>query len=303
MRLFALKSYDHIRDASEHVRMRGQELDQIVATWIEARREIERKFGHDPDKRNAALSTLNELVELQLIEISAGLDNLGKSTIGGLPYRIARSRYFAERFNAMTKTLEVRNIQSWTSYEQFATRGLQPVFEFIASTGHRLRLLRQRLSNVMQTIQTSALVSQSEETRKNTRELEKLQTKARGLTIAAILAILIAFLQSIANDKNWVMRLCDGRNVCRQLFDLVRENFGAKDDAGAQVVIALCIAGALMAVVLMRQAMSLRWGFAFFGTGIAVTALIGSPFVFVFVLALIVWLIVHLVLWWLRMRM
>ena len=116
MRLFALKSYDHIRDASEHIRMRGQELDQIVATWIDARRGIESKFGHDPDKRNAALSTLNELVELQLIEIAAGLDNLGKGTIGGLPYRIARSRYFAGRFNEMRKTLEVRNIQSWTSF-------------------------------------------------------------------------------------------------------------------------------------------------------------------------------------------
>jgi Protein of unknown function (DUF3422) len=310
MRLFALKSYDHIRDASEHIRMRGQELDQIVATWIDARRGIESKFGHDPDKRNAALSTLNELVELQLIEIAAGLDNLGKGTIGGLPYRIARSRYFAERFNAMRDTLEVRNIQSWTSYNQFATRGLQPVFDFIESTGHRLRQLRQRLANVMQTIQTSALVSQSEETRKNTRELEKLQAKARGLTIAAILGILIGFLQLIGRPDNFIDRVCAASGqICPRLFEVVREIFKLGNDQGAQIALALCIAGAFVAVVLMRQIVSRRYGFVFLvitivGTETATSwGLIESRWAVISWLLLVVWVGVHLVWEILRRRL
>ena len=160
MRLFALKSWAHLRDASEQIRMRGQQLDQVMARWIEARREINVKYPspQDADKRNYALSHLNELVELHLIEIAAGLDALGEGAVGGLPYRIARSRYYAQRFNEMRKTLNVGNIETWTSYDQFATRGLQPVFDFIEGVGHRLRALRQQLANVMQNIQTSALV-------------------------------------------------------------------------------------------------------------------------------------------------
>ena len=206
MRLFALKGWSEIRDSSEHIRMRGQQLDQVMARWIEARREI--NAIDDPDERNRTLSALNEVVELHLIEIAAGLDGLGAGAIGGLPYRIARSHYFSQRFAEMTKTLNVGNIETWTSYDQFATRGLRPVFEFIEGVGDRLRALRQRLTNVMQSIQTSALVSQSEETRKNTRALEMAQYTARGATIGGLLALWLAAFEPIAKLSKYAVDSC-----------------------------------------------------------------------------------------------
>jgi hypothetical protein len=210
MRLFALKSWSHIREASEHVRMRGQQLDQVMASWIDARRKINTDYPltKQADARNKALSELNEVVELHLIEIADGLDGLGKDAIGGLPYRIARSRYYSKRFDDMRKTLNVGNIETWTSYDQFATRGLQPVFEFIEGVGHRLRALRQRLANVMQSIQTSALVSQSEETRKNSRALELLQRSAKSLTAAALIGIWLAAVVPMKMVSKAAVDLC-----------------------------------------------------------------------------------------------
>jgi hypothetical protein len=210
MRLFALKGWTQIREASEHIRMRGQELDHILEGWIRARHEIELRYqrNRNADERNEKLSALNEYVELQLIGIAKGLDEMGEGAVGGLPYRIARSRYYAQQFKAMRETLGVGNIESWTSYNQFASRGLEPIFEFIESAGHRLRALRQRLANVMQSIQTSALVTQSEETRKNTRALELLQRSARGITVAALIGIGVAAVGPLKTLSSAVVATC-----------------------------------------------------------------------------------------------
>jgi hypothetical protein len=188
----------------------GQELDNILANWITGRHEIEERFreNKDADERNAKLAHLNEYIELQLIGIAKGLDEMGKGSIGGLPYRIARSRYHAQLFNEMRNALGIGNIESWTSYDQFANRGLKPVFDFIEAVGHRLRQLRQRLANVMQSIQTSALVTQSEETRKNTRALELLQRSAKNITFAALVGIWIAAIGPLKTLSAAVVGAC-----------------------------------------------------------------------------------------------
>src|SRR5262249_40280421 len=92
-------------------------------------------------------------------------------------------------FRRLVKTLEVQNVQSWVSYEQFVWRGLEPAFEYVASVGRRVRSLRDRLQTVSETIETSALVGQSAATRYNTAVLRQATT-----IMMAVLAIYLSKL-------------------------------------------------------------------------------------------------------------
>jgi hypothetical protein len=261
MRLFALKGWAQLREASEHVRMRGQELDNILANWIKARHEIERRFGDDADERNRKLSHLNEYIELQLIGIAKGLDEMGQGAVGGLPYRIARSSYYAQLFKDMRKTLGVGNIESWTSYDQFADRGLQPIFEFVKSVGRRLRLLRQRLANVMQSIQTSALVTQSEETRKNTRRLELLYISANSLGAVGVLALMRILWEPVKNVSSLIWGYCDQQDLPQAIApwcQLHRQLIGTTEVGVFAVYVAAAMMLALLSVVVLAVYIAVR---------------------------------------------
>jgi hypothetical protein len=148
------------------------------------------------DEQNAVLDTKYALLyevsselETQLIAIGAALDEIGSRTVGGLHFRINRSGYHVAEFRRLLATLEVKNIQSWVSYEQFVKRGLDPAFEYIASVGSRVRALRDRLQTVSETIETSALVGQSAATRYNTAVLRQATT-----IMVAVLAIYLSKL-------------------------------------------------------------------------------------------------------------
>jgi hypothetical protein len=109
--------------------------------------------------------------------------------VGGLHFRINRSGYHVDAFRRLLETLEVKNVQTWVSYEQFVKRGLEPAFEYIASVGSRVRALRDRLQTVSETIETSALVGQSAATRYNTAVLRQATT-----IMVAVLAIYLSKL-------------------------------------------------------------------------------------------------------------
>ena len=143
------------------------------------------------DEQNAVLDTKYALLyevsselETELIAIGAALDEIGSRTVGGLHFRITRSGYHVDAFRRLLATLEVRNVPTWVSYEQFVKRGLEPAFEYIASVGSRVRALRARLQTVSETIETSALVGQSAATRYNTAVLRQVTT-----ILVAVLAI------------------------------------------------------------------------------------------------------------------
>jgi hypothetical protein len=147
------------------------------------------------DIRHSALYEISNEVETDLIDISSKLDELGFGAIGGLHFRLNRSAYHVREFYILLKTLQVQNIPTWVSYEQFVRRGLAPAFDYMASVGKRLRAVRTRLLTTTETIETSALVGQSAATRHNTAVL-------RHTTTLAILILLI-FLAS-TNQAIWL---------------------------------------------------------------------------------------------------
>jgi uncharacterized membrane-anchored protein len=98
--------------------------------------------------------------------------------VGGLHFRLNRTAYYVREFEVLLQTLQVTNIPTWVSYEQFVRRGLAPAFDYMSSVGHRLRAVRERLLSVTEMIETSALVGQSAATRHNTAVLRQATTLA-----------------------------------------------------------------------------------------------------------------------------
>lgn len=148
------------------------------------------------DIRHAALYEISNEVETGLIEVSANLDEMGFGAVGGLHFRLNRSAYYVREFNILLKTLRVRNIPTWTSYEQFVQRGLGPAFHYLRSVGRRLRRVRARLLTTTETIETTALVGQSAATRHNTAVLR------RTTTIAIV--ILLTFLATTSQVREFL---------------------------------------------------------------------------------------------------
>lgn len=177
-----------------------EELELLAATYgSQARADWDKikKFAHEnkdkdhPSLRSiegdydADLAAINQKAERQLIRITAGLDRVGFGAVGGLPFRIARSRYYADMYRQTVKTLRVGNIETWWSYDQFATRGMEPALQQIDSVGKRMDALRQRLGAVKQDILQSSIASQTEATRDNTHRLERIQAELRRLADGA----------------------------------------------------------------------------------------------------------------------
>ncbi|MET0192624.1 MAG: hypothetical protein ABW200_04535, partial [Hyphomicrobiaceae bacterium] len=101
----------------------------------------------------------------------------------------------------LLKTLNVGNIPTGVSYEQFVQRGLQPSFDEIAETGRRLQSLRARLGTVTEMIETSALVGQSAATRHNTAVLRNATTIL--ISILGIVLLRFTFPKVWAAISNW----------------------------------------------------------------------------------------------------
>jgi len=200
MRFFALKSYPLVRDASNHIRICGERLDEVVGVWTRAREKIESEyrpkeirtrnaFGNEvkdlplkfKDAKNSDLSDLANQIETYLLDIHADLDAVSKRVPGGLLFRVTRSIFYADKIKVVVKLLKIKNVETWITYEQFLNRSVLPTYEFIGRTGKRLEGLRDRLQVITQSIQTSSVYLQTLATRQNTEELRKLTEAQENL--------------------------------------------------------------------------------------------------------------------------
>lgn len=235
MRFFALKSYPLVRDASNHIRICGERLDEIVGVWTKERnlieaefepkkKRVEDSFGNaswdlsqeDKDLKNARMSSLANNIEKELLSIHADLDSVSKRVPGGLVFRVTRSIFYADKIKTIVRLLKIENIETWVTYEQFLQRSVLPTYEFIGRTGKRLEALRERLQVITQSIQTSSVYLQTLATRQNTEELRKLVKTQERLAriqyvtnvifslVGALFALLTAdsFLQLFGYDLN-----------------------------------------------------------------------------------------------------
>ncbi len=124
------------------------------------------------------IDELNEHIkdtDRHAIRLAAALDGrIGARGAGRIHYAIRRSNLAIQEFDRLVDTLRVGNIEGWTSYPQFVTRGLKPSFDFIKTTGTSLVAMRTRLQTITETIQTAALIAETEATRLNTQTLQEV---------------------------------------------------------------------------------------------------------------------------------
>jgi hypothetical protein len=128
------------------------------------------------EERDIRLARNNQDAELALVTITRDLDRLGKAAIGGLTYRISRSRYFADLFRRQAKALEDSDIETWWSYSRFARRGMEPTLQLIEGIGESYAKLHEQLKSIKDDILQSSINNQTESTRDNTYKLERIQS-------------------------------------------------------------------------------------------------------------------------------
>jgi hypothetical protein len=201
LRILSTKNSTAIAQTDDHIRLRGQELDQVVAGWIAMRQKIEVEFASDRDgeRRADALATLSAHVELQLTEIRAGIDDLGSDISGGLDYAIARSRQLGQSYGALRHLLLIGHIANRINYDEFARINVDPVLNIIDGVGSRLAALRERLVDVVGTVQASVLPLQIQEGRRQTNHMRQLLN--HFLYNATIVALVFGFFASIIPIK------------------------------------------------------------------------------------------------------
>jgi hypothetical protein len=174
--------------------------------------EIENlQYAKAMDEKVRRLTALIYKTELKLIKLGANLDEIGQKGSGRLLYLISRAEYHIHEFERMRETLEIGNIDGWINYSQFVSRGLQPTFSLITRTGQRLLSLRTRLQVITETIQTSALIVETEATRANTQTLKNIAStlywvKRSAVTIAILTGIVtfMTFSSRIEKALSWV---------------------------------------------------------------------------------------------------
>jgi hypothetical protein len=167
---------DGIVNATPSVEFRSSPIFKLGKDDLEEARK-------DKSERDEDLAQINRHTDLELVRVKTYIDELGRDAIGGLPFRINRSRYYADMYRALVKTLRVGTIDTWWDYEQLASRGVEPPFKFIDAVGRRLEGLRVRLRDAMEAVQTSAIANQTEATRDNTFQLEVIARAVQSVEV------------------------------------------------------------------------------------------------------------------------
>jgi uncharacterized membrane-anchored protein len=163
------------KELEDRVKVIGSLLDTL-----RHRRNIIRRIK---SRKDEDLAEINQRAERRMIDTSAALERLGRQAIGGLHFRVNRSRLYADIYMGMVPTLRSGIIETWWSYDQFAKRGVEPAMRFVQDVGARLEKLRSRLADSMESVQTSAIVNQTEATRDNTFQLELIANELNQLTM------------------------------------------------------------------------------------------------------------------------
>jgi hypothetical protein len=106
---------------------------------------------------------------------------MGPGGSGHLAYSIDEATYYIGEFDRMVPTLEIGNVAGWINYAQFADRGMRPTFNMIKNTGQRLVAAQDRLKALTDVVQVSALIVQSDATRRNTDTLREIASNLHVL--------------------------------------------------------------------------------------------------------------------------
>jgi hypothetical protein len=170
LRTAALMDIPALRRASRGLRVLGYEADKATAD------------EKDPD----VAGFLNRRLTL----ISA-------LCVGGLTYRINRSRHYAQTYRDRLRDLRVVRIEGWQPYDAFARRNIFKDFDYINRIGVRYDVISQRIERLSQMGQTSQMHA-------HVQKLRDLQELAEVVGAAAFIYYGGAILSYVLSAWNQV---------------------------------------------------------------------------------------------------
>lgn len=170
-------------------------LSLLDLEWNKLPKRAQKKWAELDERYINNVTKLIKSTERHAIRLAATLDRkIGSRGAGRVSYAIERAKLSIHEFDLLLPTLNVGDIDGWTSYPQFVDRGLRPSFDFIKTTGKRLLSMRNRLQTITETVQTAALISETEATRLNTQAIREVAGYFAQLRVGGAVSIAIAVI-------------------------------------------------------------------------------------------------------------
>ena len=154
LRIAALMDYSDVRRAQQVIR----ELEHRVNA-----------VGQSSETRNV----LDELDGL-----NQRYAEIGSLCVGGLSYRVTRSRTYAKAYRERLQDLRIVRIEGWQTYDEFMRRNLFLEFDYVSLVGERYDALGRRLAQF-------GSVTEIHRMERNTAALRELQSIAELVGIVA----------------------------------------------------------------------------------------------------------------------
>lgn len=151
-RLAALRNLGGLNAASEDIRAIGRRADEFQVAGPLSPLDGKRAF-------NALRQSFANITK--------------RPIVGGLNYRIERSRYYVESFNRTLPGLRIGRIEGYQPYDEFVSRRYAATWDRISRLGFRYSRLQQRLEFLNGLINTSEQIIQSEEQNRQTKAIER----------------------------------------------------------------------------------------------------------------------------------
>lgn len=122
----------------------GQNIDELLA-------DSQKGLIVDPHEARALLARYGRL------SLGTVSDRFGNALWigGGAPYRLNKSIYYTETFQARLSDMNVGRIRGWQGYDHFITRNLDQTFRAIQSFRERYRDLGEKVSKLEAAIQSA----------------------------------------------------------------------------------------------------------------------------------------------------
>lgn len=174
-RLASLRNLANLNKASEGMRDLGRDLIRFEQLKVEKPESYADKIkGYYSSFGLAARGKIG--------------DNPDQEIVGGLNYRVDRSRYYVESFNRLLPDLRIGRIEGFQPYHEFVVRRYGAIWDRISRVGERYARLAQRLdflsgrlSALEQRKQTEKMIAQASDQAKQTDEQTKLLHAAHNV--------------------------------------------------------------------------------------------------------------------------
>ena len=151
LRLLAVRDLPKLREASRVIRNLGPEL-----TAIETRINTAAPTLNNDGSGGSEVRPLAE-AEAELREFGRKLSAIGSDIRGGLPYRVARARLYAESYDNILTGMRIERIEGFMPYDEFIRRRVRENFSFISRLGDRHRQLLDRYRTAIELSQSISL--------------------------------------------------------------------------------------------------------------------------------------------------